>query len=136
MHDIKAIRDDRAGWVAALKRRPAYASEAAPLADRILEQDKELRDVLVSLLDAARLFAPQKGASPVQVEALVARLSAMKELSSGLGDARKEVGVELAQVLAELRNASELRGLMREQERRIEALERALAAKRDQTGDG
>ncbi len=62
--------------------------------------------------------------------------SAMKELSSGLGDARKEVGVELAQVLAELRNASELRGVMHEQERRIEALERALGAKRAQAGDG
>jgi hypothetical protein len=65
--------------------------------------------------------------------------SAMEDLSNGLGDARRQVGVELAQVLAELRNASELRALpavMREQERRIEALERALQAARDQPSDG
>jgi len=40
-----------------------------------------LCDVRVALLDAARLFAPQKGASPGQVEELVARLAAMEELA-------------------------------------------------------
>ncbi len=45
MHDIKAIRDDKDAWVAALSRRPAYAAEAAKLADEILAKDKELRDL-------------------------------------------------------------------------------------------
>ncbi len=65
--------------------------------------------------------------------------SAIEELSSALGEDRKEVGVELARVLSELRTASDLRALpalVRDQERRIEALERALQAKRDQAGDG
>jgi seryl-tRNA synthetase len=53
MHDIKAIRDDRDGWVAALSRRPAYAGtgegSASALADKVLTQDKELREVLTAL---------------------------------------------------------------------------------------
>jgi seryl-tRNA synthetase len=52
MHDIKAIRDDKAAWVAALSRRPAYATEAAERADEILAKDKELRDLLTRLQTA------------------------------------------------------------------------------------
>jgi len=52
MHDIKAIRDDKAAFVAALRRRPAYASEAGPLADTILEKDKTLRDLQTRLQQA------------------------------------------------------------------------------------
>jgi glycerate kinase len=40
-----------------------------------------LCDVQVGLLDAARLFAPQKGASPEQVEELAGRLGGMTELA-------------------------------------------------------
>ncbi len=49
MHDIKAIRDDRDGFVTALSRRPAYAASAAGVADEVLAKDRELRDLLVRL---------------------------------------------------------------------------------------
>ena len=63
-------------------------------------------DALVPLLDAARLFAPQKGADPQQVEELQARLAAMEELApyadepgagaaGGLGAALAALGAEL-----------------------------------------
>jgi glycerate kinase len=65
-----------------------------------------LCDVGVGLLDAARLFAPQKGASPEQVEELTARLAAMEELApyaelpgagaaGGLGARFASLGAEL-----------------------------------------
>ena len=63
-------------------------------------------DALVPLVDAARLFAPQKGASPGQVEELAARLAGMTELApyaelpgagaaGGLGAALAALGAEL-----------------------------------------
>jgi glycerate kinase len=63
-------------------------------------------DTLVPLRDAARLFAPQKGASAEQVQELEARLDAMTELSpfaelpgagaaGGLGAALAALGAEL-----------------------------------------
>ena len=63
-------------------------------------------DSLVPLLDAARLYAPQKGATPAQVEELAARLAAMEELApfaglpgagaaGGLGAALAALGAEL-----------------------------------------
>ena len=63
-------------------------------------------DALVPLLDAARLFAPQKGATPEQVAELEARLAAMEELrpfaglpgagaAGGLGAALATLGAEL-----------------------------------------
>ena len=63
-------------------------------------------DSLVPLLDAARLYAPQKGAGPEQVEELAARLAGMDELTpyaelpgagaaGGLGAALAALGAEL-----------------------------------------
>src|SRR5206468_1660411 len=63
-------------------------------------------DVDVPLLDAARLFAPQKGATPEQVQVLERRLAAMRELAryadlpgagaaGGLGAALASLGAEL-----------------------------------------
>jgi glycerate kinase len=63
-------------------------------------------DVRVTLLDAARLFAPQKGASPEQVRELEHRLASMPELApyadlpgagaaGGLGAALAALGAEL-----------------------------------------
>jgi glycerate kinase len=63
-------------------------------------------DSLVPLLDAARLYAPQKGADPAQVEELAERLAAMKELApyaelpgagaaGGLGAALASLGADL-----------------------------------------
>src|SRR5581483_5704496 len=63
-------------------------------------------DSRVPLLDAARLYARQKGAGPAQVETLAARLAVMEELSpfaglpgagaaGGLGAALAALGAEL-----------------------------------------
>jgi glycerate 2-kinase len=63
-------------------------------------------DALVPLVDAARLFAPQKGASPGQVEELAARLAGIAEIvpyaelpgagaAGGLGAALAALGAEL-----------------------------------------
>jgi glycerate kinase len=63
-------------------------------------------DALVPLLDAARLFAPQKGADPQQVKELEVRLAGMEELApyadepgagaaGGLGAALAALGAEL-----------------------------------------
>lgn len=63
-------------------------------------------DSLVPLLDAARLYAPQKGAGPGQVAELEVRLSGMRELApyaelpgagaaGGLGAALAALGAEL-----------------------------------------
>ena len=74
-------------------------------------------DTLVTLLDAARLYAPQKGATPKQVRDLAARLVEQEELgpfaglpgagaAGGLGAALAALGAELvpgaALVLEEL----------------------------------
>jgi glycerate 2-kinase len=64
-------------------------------------------DTLVPLLDAARLYARQKGAGPEQIEELEARLAGMDELApyaelpgggaaGGLGAALAALGAELA----------------------------------------
>jgi glycerate kinase len=64
-------------------------------------------DAMVPLLDAARLFAPQKGASAAEVGELVARLADLAELrpvadfpgagaAGGLGAALAVLGAELA----------------------------------------
>src|ERR1043165_7152336 len=50
MHDIKAIRDDKAGFIAGLKRR--HMADAESVADAILATDKDLRDLLVRLQNA------------------------------------------------------------------------------------
>ncbi len=63
-------------------------------------------DTLVRLLDAARLYAAQKGATPEQIDELAARLAAMNELApfaglpgagaaGGLGAAFASLGAEL-----------------------------------------
>jgi glycerate kinase len=63
-------------------------------------------DTLVPLFDAARLYAPQKGATPAQVDELAGRLAATAELApyaelpgagaaGGLGAALAALGAEL-----------------------------------------
>ncbi|MDB5739692.1 MAG: seryl-tRNA synthetase [Alphaproteobacteria bacterium] len=89
MHDIKAIREDRDGFVKALSRRPAYAASAGAEADRILEKDKALRDVLVRLQtqqarrnEASKLIGQAKAKKD---EALAAALMAeVSELKEGI----------------------------------------------------
>jgi glycerate kinase len=63
-------------------------------------------DTLVMLIDAARLYAPQKGATPKQVEELAARLAAQEELAPFAGlpgaGAAGGLGAGLAALGAEL----------------------------------
>jgi seryl-tRNA synthetase len=70
MHDIKAIRDDRDGFVRDLARRgqtPQSLSDAGALADALLAQDKHLRELLTRLQtqqarrnDASKLIGQAK----------------------------------------------------------------------------
>ena len=64
MHDLRAIRDDRDGFVRALARRGV---DAAAIADDVLARDKALRDLLVRLQtqqarrnDASKLIGQAK----------------------------------------------------------------------------
>ncbi len=87
MHDIKAIRDDKAAWVAALKRRPAYAQSAELLADELLAKDKELRDLLTRLQaaqarrnEASKLIGQAKAKKDeAQASALMAEVAGLKD---------------------------------------------------------
>ncbi|HWC62887.1 MAG TPA: hypothetical protein VG501_04635, partial [Rhizomicrobium sp.] len=76
MHDVKAIRDDPAGFVRGLKRRGL--AEAESLAAGILAQDKALRDLLTRL------------------QALQARRN---EASKQIGDAKRNKDEDRAQAL-------------------------------------
>jgi len=65
MHDIKAIRDDRDGFVRGLARRGL--ADAGALADTLLAQDKDLRELLTRLQtqqarrnDASKLIGQAK----------------------------------------------------------------------------
>jgi glycerate kinase len=93
-----------------------------------------LCDTLALLLDAPRLFAPQKGATPEQVELLERRLAAMEELASyaelpgagaagGLGAALASLGAELMPGAPEVL-------------RRVDFRARARAANLVVTGEG
>ncbi|MGA9796011.1 MAG: serine--tRNA ligase [Rhizomicrobium sp.] len=87
MHDIKAIRDDKDAWVKALARRPAYATEAATLADEILAKDKELREVLVSLqTKQARRNEASKSIGQAKAKKDEAAASALMAEVAGLKD--------------------------------------------------
>ncbi|HEY2070875.1 MAG TPA: serine--tRNA ligase [Rhizomicrobium sp.] len=87
MHDIKAIRDNPEAFVAALKRRPAFAESAASVADEILSRDKELRDVLVSLQqkqarrnEASKLIGQAKAKKDeAAASALMAEVAGLKD---------------------------------------------------------
>jgi glycerate kinase len=74
--------------------------------DRLPDRTMVLCDALVPLRDAARVFAPQKGATPEQVELFERRLASMRELApfaelpgagaaGGLGAALAALGAEL-----------------------------------------
>lgn len=87
-----ATVDGGAGLLEVLPQLPAPTSVAC--------------DTLVTLLDAARLYAPQKGATPEQVEELTARLAARSDLApfaglpgagaaGGLGAALAALGAQL-----------------------------------------
>jgi seryl-tRNA synthetase len=112
MHDIKAIRDDRDAWVAALSRRPAYAGtgedSASSLADKILVQDKELRDLLTRLQaaqarrnEASKLIGQAKAKKDdAKAAELMAEVAGLKEEIQKGEESERALKKALDEVLA------------------------------------
>jgi seryl-tRNA synthetase len=112
MHDIKAIRDDEAGWVAALARRPAYAGKAKEEAAKLLQKDRELRDLLTELQGKqARRNEASKAIGKAKAQKDEAGAAALMEEVAGLKDAiqageakQRELESELRDMLAGIPN--------------------------------
>ncbi|MFL5237816.1 MAG: serine--tRNA ligase [Rhizomicrobium sp.] len=112
MHDIAAIRKDKDVWVAALKRRPAYADSAELLANNILTQDAALRDLLTRLQaaqqrrnDASRLIGQAKAKKDeAQAQALMAEVAGLKEEIQQGEQHERELQEALKQTLAKIDN--------------------------------
>jgi seryl-tRNA synthetase len=112
MHDIKAIRDDRDGFVKALARRPAYAATASAEADAILAKDRDLRDLLVKLQtgqarrnEASKLIGQAKARKDeAQAAALMEEVAGLKQaIQDGEAEQRK-LEAEMRDLLAVLPN--------------------------------
>lgn len=112
MHDIKAIRDDKAGWVAALSRRPAYAEIAEELADDILKKDRELRDLLVALQtaqarrnEASKLIGKAKAQKDeAQASALMAEVAGLKDEIQKGEERERAMKAKIDEILAGIPN--------------------------------
>ncbi|HEX2590205.1 MAG TPA: serine--tRNA ligase [Rhizomicrobium sp.] len=112
MHDIKAIRDDKAAFVSALARRPAYASSAESVADEILAKDKTLRDLQTELQqkqarrnEASKLIGKAKAQKDeAQAQALMDEVATIKDAIQ-TGEAKeRELADEMRTLLAVLPN--------------------------------
>src|ERR1700679_753196 len=112
MLDIKAIRDGRDSFVAALARRPAFRDSAAAEADRLLAADGSLRELLVRLQamqarrnEASKLIGQAKQKKDeAQAAALLAEVAGLKdEIQKGEGEQR-ELEARLRDLLAVLPN--------------------------------
>ncbi|MGN6148181.1 MAG: serine--tRNA ligase [Rhizomicrobium sp.] len=112
MHDIKAIRDDKDGWVKALSRRPAYAEIASFLADDIAAKDKELRELLVSLQnkqarrnEASKLIGKAKAQKDEeQAAALMAEVAGLKDDIQKGEEQERELRAKIDEILAGIPN--------------------------------
>jgi len=112
MHDIKAVRDNRDSFAAALARRPAYRDSAGAETDRLLAKDKELRELLVRLQtdqarrnDASKLIGQAKAKKDdAGAAALMAEVAGLKDaIQKGEADQRV-LESELRDLLAVLPN--------------------------------
>jgi seryl-tRNA synthetase len=112
MHDIKAIRDGRDAFVAALARRPAFKDSAGAEADRLLAADRALRDLLVKLQtmqarrnEASKLIGQAKAKKDeAQASALMAEVAGLKDaIQTGEAEQRELEG-KLRDLLAVLPN--------------------------------
>ncbi|HEY8947338.1 MAG TPA: serine--tRNA ligase [Rhizomicrobium sp.] len=112
MHDIKAIRDDKDGWVKALSRRPAYAEIASFLADDIAAKDKELRELLVSLQtkqarrnEASKLIGKAKAQKDeAQASALMAEVAGLKDDIQKGEEQERDLKAKIDEILAGIPN--------------------------------
>lgn len=110
MHDIKAIRDDSSAFVKGLMRRGM--ADAQAIADGLLERDRALRDLLVTLQtsqarrnEASKLIGQAKAKKDeAQASALMAEVAGLKD-SIQHGEARqRELEEALRQALAVIPN--------------------------------
>jgi seryl-tRNA synthetase len=110
MHDIKAIRDDHAAFVAGLQRR--NIADAATVAQEILDRDHGLRALLTRLQaaqarrnEASKLIGQAKAKKDeAAAAALMAEVAGLKdEIQSGEEEERK-LKKELDDILAGLPN--------------------------------
>ena len=110
MHDIKAIRDDAAGFVRGLKRRGH--AEAQSLADGLLAQDKALRELLTRLQtaqarrnDASKLIGEAKrNKDEAAAKSLMDEVAGLKDsIQAGEGQQR-DMEEALKQALAVIPN--------------------------------
>jgi seryl-tRNA synthetase len=112
MHDIKALRDDRNAFVTGLARRPAFRASAGAEADRLLDADRALRDLLVRLQtmqarrnEASKLIGQAKAKKDAaQAAALMAEVAGLKDdIQKGEAEQRELEG-KLRDLLAVLPN--------------------------------
>ena len=112
MHDIKALRDDRAAFVAALARRPAFKDSAGAEADMLLEADKALRDLLGRLQtmqarrnEASKLIGQAKAKKDeAQAAALMAEVAGLKDAIQKGEAEQRDLESRLRDLLAVLPN--------------------------------
>ena len=112
MHDIRAIRDNTAAFVAALKRRPAYAASAQAEADSLLAADRALRDLLTDLQqkqarrnEASKLIGQAKAKKDeAQATALMAEVAGLKDAIQQGEAQQRELEEALKNQLAVLPN--------------------------------
>ncbi len=110
MHDIKAIRDDHAGFVAGLQRR--HVADAAAVAQEILDRDHGLRALLTRLQaaqarrnEASKLIGQAKAKKDeAGAAALMAEVAGLKEEIQRGEEEERKLKADLDGILAELPN--------------------------------
>jgi seryl-tRNA synthetase len=110
MHDIRAIRDDRAGFVRGLKRRGM--ADAEVVADAVLGKDKALRDLLSRLQvqqarrnEASKLIGQAKAKKDeAQAAALMEEVAGLKQAIQDGEAQQREFEEALKQTLAVIPN--------------------------------
>ncbi|MBV9548372.1 MAG: serine--tRNA ligase [Alphaproteobacteria bacterium] len=112
MLDIKALRDDRDGFVAALARRLAFRDSAGAEADKLLAADRDLRDLLVRLQtmqarrnEASKLIGQAKAKKDeAQASSLLAEVTGLKEQIQAGEAEQRDLESKLREMLAVLPN--------------------------------
>ena len=112
MHDIAAIRRDRDGFVAALRRRPDYADSAPALADDILARDRDLRELQTRLQqmqarrnEASKAIGQAKAKKDeTAASALMAEVAGLKEDIQKGEEEERAKKAEIERILAEIPN--------------------------------
>ncbi len=112
MHDIRTLRDDRDGFVTALRRKPAYLSTAGQHADAVLAKDQELRNLLQELQakqarrnEASKLIGQAKQKKDeAQAAALMAEVAGLKDDIQKGEQRQRDLEEEVKKLLAVIPN--------------------------------